>query len=212
MHYNAKITIFAECFEKYQKMKRINLLLALAVIALGFTSCRDSSTDYMMFVGTWGLDHLQYYNVDYAGNPITGTETDYDFTPGDPDGGIDLVFRNDKTGEMRDRSRDIIYIKDSSTGEVIDSIICPDTTLVTCFTYNYHKGEPLYMNMESAIIFKMQIEELGSDNFTYINQYNSQIAEKAWMVRINDDANKERTSFTKPVNRVSRPGSLMSNY
>lgn len=197
--------------KKFKKMKRINLLLVLAIMALGFTSCGDS-TDYMVFVGTWGLDRLQYYNIDYAGNYIAGTEIEYDFTPGDPDNGIDLIFRNDKTGEMRDRSRDFIFLYDSSTGEVVDTIICPDTTIVTQFTYNYHKGEPLYMNMETAIIFKMQIEELGNDNFTYLNQYDPVTVEKAWMVRLNDHANKDRSSFTKPVNRVGRPGSLMSNF
>ena len=189
-------------------MKGLKLILALTIVALGLSSCKDND-DYLVFVGTWGVEEIQYYNTGYYGNPIENTIITYRFTPGDPNDGIDLIYRSDRTGEMRDRSRDTLFVDN-------DTIICPDTTLVTKFTYSYHKDDgTLYMNMEVAhpFTYQMQIPEITENSFTYINEYDNNYVEKAWMRRISDSAKaREATRGSKPVYRPRRPGSLLSNY
>ena len=189
-------------------MKGLKLLLALSVIAIGFSSCKDND-DYMVFVGTWGVELIQYYNTDYYGNPIENTISTYNFTPGDPKNGIDLVFRADRTGEMRDRSRDTLYLTDSTY------ILCPDTTFITNFTYSYHKDDAtLYMNMEvlHPYTYQMKIPEISNTEFTYINEYDNNYVEKAWLKRISDSKATEATRGSKPVYRPRREGSLLSNF
>lgn len=188
-------------------MKRIKLFLALAVIALSMASCGDTD-DYMAFVGTWGVEEIEYYNIDYWGNPIQNTIKKFHFTPGDPQDGIDLIFRADRSGEMRDRSRDTVYITDSTY------ILCPDTTLVTKFTYSYHKDDAtLYMNMQVAhpFTYQMNIPEFTDNSFVYINEYDNDYVEKAWLKRISDAEGSKSTRGSKPVYRPRMKGSLLSN-
>lgn len=195
-------------------MKRYKLFLALVVVALSFASCKDKekeeTDDYMAFVGVWGVQQIDYYNIDYWGNPIENTRETYYFTPGDPNNGIDLVFRNDRSGEMRDRSRDTLYINDSTI------IICPDTTLVTRFTYSYHTDDSkLYMNMEvlHPFTYQLQITSLNSNSFTYTNEYDKDYVEEALLIRISDNAKGERNDKTlKSAIRPRRKGSLLSGY
>lgn len=190
-------------------MKRLALIFALATIMFGFASCGGDTDDYMVFVGTWGVEQIDYYNTDYAGNPIPGSVETYLFTPGDPQNGIDLVFRSDRSGEMRDRSRDTIPTSDTSY------IVNPDTTLVTTFTYSYHKDDALlYMNMEVAhpFTYMMKIPDINEKTFTYINEYDNNYVEKAKMVRISDNAKGEKANRVKPVYRPRHKGSLLSNY
>lgn len=187
-------------------MKGLKLVLALVIITLGLSSC--GKDDYMEFVGTWGVELIQYYNTDYNGNPISSTIVSYNFTPGDPKNGIDLVFRSDRTGEMRDRSRDTLFIDN-------DTILCPDTTLITTFTYSYHKDDAtLYMNMEVThpFTYQMTIPEKNANSFTYINEYDNNYVEKAYLKRIGDAKGSEPTRSSKPVYRPRREGSLLSNY
>lgn len=187
-------------------MKGIKLVLVLAMITLGLASC---SKDYTMFIGTWGVEDIEYYNTDYWGNPIENTIKKYHFTPGDPKDGIDLVFRADRSGEMRDRSRDTIYLTDSTY------IYCPDTTLVTKFTYSYHKDDAtLYMNMEvlHPFTYQMKIPEISSNNFVYVNEYDNNYVEKAWLKRIGDAKANTPTRGSKPVYRPRMKGSLLSDY
>lgn len=186
-------------------MKSIKLALVLAIIALGFASC---SKDYMTFVGTWGVEDIEYYNIDFYGNPITNSIKKYHFTPGDPNDGIDLIFRADRTGEMRDRSRDTLYLTDSTY------ILCPDTTLVTKFTYSYHKDDAtLYMNMKVAhpFTYEMSILDLTDNSFVYVNEYDENYVEKAWMKRIGDAKASTPSRKSKPVSRPRMKGSLLSN-
>ena len=183
-------------------------------MVLGWTSC-ENSNDYKAFVGTWGAKRIDYYNIDYAGQPIESTIETYYFTPGDPDNGIDLIFRNDRTGEMRDRSRDTLYIPVYENNIPVDTtvIICPDTTLVTTFTYSYHKDDNLlYMNMEveNPFTYRMQIELLTDESFVYINEYKLNEVEKAQLIRLSNDTRATRSST--PVRVPHKPGSIFGNY
>ena len=119
-------------------MKRLSLFAVLLTVVISLASCNHEGHSYEDFVGTWGVEHIEYYTIDYAGNPISNTITSMDFTLGDPKDGIDLVFRADKKGEMRDRSRDTIYDLISNDPEpVYDTIYAPDTTLITKFSYSF---------------------------------------------------------------------------
>ena len=116
-------------------MKKATLITLCAIAAVMFTSC--GKIDTKGFIGTWGVEKIEYYNVDYAGNPIAASMSTFDLVPGDQQSGIDLIFREDMTGEMRDRSQDTLKLDyDEETGEYETIIICPDTTLVTKFTYS----------------------------------------------------------------------------
>ena len=217
-------------------MKRILLFFIALSMILGWTSCH---ADYEAFVGTWGVDRIDYYNIDYAGEPIAATIQTYYFTPGDPDNGIDLIFRNDRTGEMRDRSRDTVYITVYNENNVaIDTIVhpCPDTTVVTSFTYSYHDDDALlYMNMEALMRFyqrktvndtpqdnfveierrytyQMHIEMLTDDSFIYVNEYDKDYVEKARLIRTSNKPAAKATRSSKSSSRPVRCGSLLSNH
>ena len=191
-------------------MKKITLLTLCAIAAVMFTSCGKNS--YKSFVGTWGVEKIEYYKIDYAGNPISSTIETYNFVPGDEDNGIDLVFREDKTGEMRDRSQDTIYVKDYNVDPpvVIDTIICPDTTLVTKFSYSYDKSSSvLYMDMEYVHTYHMHILNLDNDSFIYENEYGKDYVEKAYLKRISKSAtlSTNRNTVIKP----NKPGSILGD-
>ena len=196
-------------------MKRIILFVTALVMVLGWTSC--GKKDYMAFVGTWGVERIDYYNTDFYGQPIENTLDTYTFTPGDAHNGIDLVFRDDRTGEMRDRSRDTLYIPVyDDDNNIIDTTIlaCPDTTLITKFTYSYHDDDAtLYLNMqtERPFTYNMQIELLNDKNFIYVSEYDKNYVEKAWLVRISDET-RSVTKSSKSSNRQRHFGSMFSNY
>lgn len=189
-------------------MKKVTLFTLCAIAAVMFTSCGKNS--YKSFVGTWGVEKIEYYNIDYAGNPISSTIETYNFVPGDENNGIDLIFREDKTGEMRDRSQDTIYVKDYNVDPpvVTDTIICPDTTLVTKFTYSYDKSSSvLYMDMEYVHTYRMHIMNLESNSFIYENEYGKDYVEKAYLKRISNTAplSTNRNATIKP----NKPGSIL---
>ena len=52
-------------------MKKLTLFATLAILAVMFASCKK--VDYNAFVGTWGVEKIEYYNIDYAGNPIAAS-------------------------------------------------------------------------------------------------------------------------------------------
>ena len=196
-------------------MKRILLFFAVLVTVLGLNSCGNKD-DYKAFVGTWGVDRIDYYNIDYAGDPIPASFETYTFTPGDPDNGIDLVFREDRTGEMRDRSRDSLAVPVYEGNEIVDTaiIICPDTTLITRFTYSYHDDDALlYMNMEveHPFTYKMRIELLTDESFIYVNQYKKYTVEKARLIRLSNDV-PDKGKAPKPTCIPHKPGSMFGNY
>ena len=191
-------------------MKKITLLALFAIVAMQLTSC--GKLNEKAFVGTWGVEKIEYYNIDYAGNPIASSMETYDMVPGDSQSGIDLIFREDKTGEMRDRSRDTIktdWNEETHSYETI--IICPDTTIVSKFTYSVDKRSSiLYMNMESPVhTYKMNIVNMDKDSFIYENEYGTNYVEKAYMKRLSNSAVKSATRGSQPT-RPYREGSFLS--
>ena len=183
-------------------MKKVTLLTMMAIAALLFTSC--SKTDYKSFVGKWGVEKIEYYNIDYAGNPIAASLETFTFDPNDVDNGIQLIFRADKTVEMRDSAIDSL---------LVDSVYihCPDTVVVTNFTYSYDKkDQSLYMNMSnSARPFRLQIENLTSDSFTYENEYGIDYMEKAYLKRISKTT--KSASRNVPAHPHKGPGALFGD-
>ena len=74
----------------------------MAIMAVLFVSCgkdidEDETVSYKNFIGTWGVEKIEYYNIDYYGNPIAGSMESYNYNPDDPDNTIQLIFRDDKT-------------------------------------------------------------------------------------------------------------------
>lgn len=217
-------------------MKRILLFFIGLSMILGWTSCRHD--DYQAFVGTWGVERIDYYNIDYAGQPIAGSMQTYYFTPDDTENGIQLIFRDDRSGEMRDHSRDTVYIPVYEGNEIVDTIVhsCIDTTIVTKFTYSYHNDDAfLYMNMESTVryydrtttndtfqdkleeylrqyTYKMQIELLTDQSFVYVNEYDKDYVEKARLVRTSNEAPAKAARSSKPVRVPYKPGSMFGSY
>ena len=183
-------------------MKKVTLLTMMAMMAMLFASC--SKTDFKSFIGTWGVEKIEYYNIDYAGNPIAASLETFTFDPNDADNGIQLTFRADKTGEMRDSAIDSL---------LVDSVYihCPDTVLVTKFTYSYDKSDKsLYMNMDnSARPFRLQIENLTSDSFTYENEYGTDYMEKAYLKRISKST--KSASRNMPAHPHKGPGALFGD-
>ena len=193
-------------------MKKLKVFSAMAMLVVVLASC--SKYDTSSFVGTWGVQRIDYYYIDYAGNPIDYTTNTYNFIPGDMENGIDLVFRDDQSGEMRDRSRDTLFlpVMEADTVNHYDTIVCPDTTLVTRFTYSYDSENSwLYMNIQASTpyTYHMTVKFTDADNFIYENNYASYKVEKAWMVRYSKET---RGTKSKPVAMPRHPGSLLSNY
>ena len=183
-------------------MKKSGIFALCALAALLFASC--NKTDYTAFVGTWGVEKIDYYNIDYAGNPIAATIVSYQFDPNDPDNGIRLVFREDKTGEMLDSAVDTVWI-DYEEGEYV---VNPDTTLVTHFTYSYDdRDRTLYMNMEYVRTYQMRISNLTADSFVYENEYIQNYVEKASLKRISNTPSAK--SGTRKVVHPHKPGSFL---
>ena len=192
-------------------MKKLTFVLALAIVVFCLASC--SKVSNKSFVGTWGVERIDYYNIDYAGNPIEATVKTYEFTPGDPKSGIDLVFRDDRTGEMRDRSRDTLYIDHVNGNDTVtEVIICPDTTLVTKFSYSFDASESiLFMTMENMRIFGLRIENFEKDSFIYFNEYDEDYVEKAYMRRVSKET-RSSGSKSKPTFVPRHKGSILSDY
>ena len=181
----------------------------VAFAALLFTSC--GKYEYSQLVGTWGTEKIEYYNIDYAGNPIPGSLVVYEYDYDDPDNSIQLVFKNDKSGEMRDSAIDTIYLYNEETGSYDIPIYCPDTTIVTTFTCSYDKNDQsLYMNMaDSPRPYRVVVTELTKETFVYENEYGTDYVEKAYMKRISKTPTKSAGRSNKVVRHPhNRPGSI----
>ena len=180
-------------------MKKLSLFATMAIFVLAFSSC--GKNDYKSFVGTWGVEKIEYYNIDYAGNPIAASLETYTYDPNDINNGIQLYFRDDKTGELHDNAVDTIWTNWNEETQTYGSyIVNPDTTLVTTFTYSYDDDEAiLYMNMNyenSLRTFKMSIDDLSSDSFIYENEYSMNYVEKAYLKRLSDKTSKSANRQT----------------
>ena len=188
-------------------MKKTLIITVCAVCAFLFASCGKSYKD---FVGTWGVEKIEYYNIDYAGNPISETVKTFNYDPEAIDDGIQLIFRSDKTGEMRDSDIDSLPRIDGNDTIYIQ---CPDTTLVTKFTYSYdNKDDILYMTMDYARTFRMSISDLTDNSFTYENEYLTSYVEKAYLKRLNNSSSKadNKAAGKKKPARPAKPGSFLS--
>ena len=194
-------------------MKKIGIITLCAVCAFLFASC---SKDYKSFVGTWGVEKIEYYNIDYAGNPIPATIQTLVYDPEDIDNGIQLVFRENKTGEMRDNDIDTVWIWNEEIQDYDSYIYNPDTTMEYNFTYSYDKGESmLYMNMNYTYpyaytrVFMMKVSDLTDNSFNYENEYWSDYVERAYLKRLSGTPSK--SSSRNKSQRLHKPGSLLSD-
>lgn len=148
----------------------------------------------MPFVGTWGVERIDYYNIDYAGNPILASMVTYEYNVFDMDNNIRLVFREDKTGEMLDSAIDSLIVGYDSNEEPI-FIYCPDTVVVNSFTYLFDEADSvLYMNMEYGRTFRLEIIDWTEESFIYENNYDQNYMEKAYLKRLS----YQPTSSAKP--------------
>ena len=157
------------------------------------------------FFGIWGVEQLDYYNVDYAGNPIAVSLETFNFDPYDIDNGIHMVFREDRSGEIRDSSIDTIWMDENY-------IVCPDTVMVTRYTYSFDfETSVLYVNMENGRTFTLQIVEQSTDAFVYENRYAQDYVEKAYLRRISSVPDKSKpTSFINQAKSYKyKEGSLL---
>ena len=188
-------------------MKKLTFFVAMAFAALIFTSC--NKTNYKSFVGTWGVEKIEYYNVDYAGNPIAASMETYTYDPNDTGNGIHLVFRENKTGEMRDSAIDTVWTDWNEETSTYDSYIYnPDTVLVYTFTYSYDKSESaLFMKVKYTYpydylrVFMMKVSDVTNDSFIYENEYDDNYVERAYLKRVSDIASKATRQTPKHPNK-----------
>lgn len=189
-------------------MKKLFIFTALVILAVVLASC--GKDNYKLLIGTWGVERIDYYELDFQGNPIEASVETYYFTPGDMEDGFDLVFREDKTGEMRDRFHDTLKLDwNEITGVYETIIVCPDTTLVTTFTYSFI-DELLKLNMEveKPFSYLMTVSFIDDNTFIYENEYDVRLVEKARMVRYSTETRGGKSpKMIKP-----HPKSLFSNY
>lgn len=198
-------------------MKQIKLLAACAVFTMLLASCNKDKDAYKSFVGTWGVEKIEYYNIDYAGNPISGSIETYNYDPNNLDDGIQLIFRDDKTGEMRDNNIDTVWHWNYETHSYDSTYtVNPDTTIVSTFTYSYDsKASSLYMNIKYtypytyARTYMMKVNNLTSNSFCYENEYNTDYVERAYLKRLSSTPSKA-ASRNKTV-RPYKPGSLLGD-
>ena len=170
--------------------------------ALIFTSC--NKTNYKSFVGTWGVEKIEYYNIDFAGNPIAASMEAYTYDPNDTTNGIHLVFREDKTGEMRDSAIDSVWIWNEETQNYDSSIYNPDTVMVYTFTYSYDNSESaLYMRVkytypyEYLRTFMMKVSDVTDNSFIYENEYDNNFVERAYLKRVSNTTSKSTRQTPK---------------
>ena len=195
-------------------MKKVKLVMICLALGMIFVSCKKDSDDSAitlkdnLFWGSWGIEKIEYYNIDYAGNPIEASMETFNMIPGDPQSGIDLIFRQNKTGEMRDRSQDTIYTDwNPETQQYETMIVCPDTTLVNTFTYLVDgEDSTLYLNMDYARTFMMHIQEITDSTFIYTNEYDVDYVERAYLKRL---SNAKAAPSKQNVKRPNKPGAFL---
>ena len=200
-------------------MRRLTLWATLAMMAVLFVSCGkdDETVSYKSFIGTWGVEKIDYYNIDYAGNPIAASLESYTYNPDDPNNTIQLVFRDNKTGEMRDGAIDTLWLDyNEETGTYETVIPAPDTILVNTFTYSYDVNESaLYMNMKYTYpyvysrTFMVKVSDLTDQSFSYENEYDIDYVEKAYLKRVSNTTSKGASC--QPAKHPRKHGSLLGD-
>ena len=193
-------------------MKKLTFVVTMAFIALFFASC--NKIDYTRFIGTWGVEKIEYYNIDFAGNPIAGSLETFTFDPNDIDNGIQLVFKENKTGEMRDSAIDSLGVEWDEEAQAYDHYIyCPDTVLVYPFTYSYDKSDRiLYMVVDYGSRIKtasMYIYNQSDNSFVYENQYEKDYVERAYLKRLSKTTSK--SASREEIKHPHKCGSLLGD-
>lgn len=189
-------------------MKKHVTIIAFMALLLGMMSCGKDETS--LLIGTWGVERIEYYYIDYYGQPIASTLKVYEYTPGDTENGIEMAFFENKRGEWRDHDVDTFLVQVSINPVAYDTIINPDTTVVIPFKYSFDKDlNTLTIKTSDAETYMLDVEALTQGTFVYINQYKTDYVERSVLKRID---NKEKVkSSGKPTSRAPRPeGSMYS--
>lgn len=136
------------------------------------------TTPEASFFGVWGVERIDYYSVDYAGNPIVSTMETFTYDPNSADNGVQMVFRDDKSGEIRDSTVDTIWIGN-------DYVITLDTTMVTRYNYSFDfENSILYLGLEHGRTIALHIMEQSAESFVYEHEYAQDYIEKAYLRRV----------------------------
>lgn len=173
-----------------------------------------------LFLGVWGVEKIEYYNTDYAGNPIAGSMIAYTYEPNSIDNGIQMYFREDNSGEMRDSAIDELWLDWNEETESYEThIVCPDTVLVKPFTYTYDESENvLYLTLTNdgnVQSYTLKISDLSNELFVYENvyghdDYGNGFVEKAYLRRVNIAAMKSTGRIMLP-HPHKKQGSLLGD-
>ena len=166
-------------------MKTKNILfVALLVLLTVLASCKkdhiiptgevfnadDLDANDFEIVGTWGVEKIDYYDIDNAGNPIASTLQSHEYDPNDIDNGIQMVFREDNTGELYDKTS-------------------VDSTKVNPFAYTY-VNDTLFLEIDygtDTSTYSCIIVEKTNDSFIYENEYFLNHVEKAYLKRLSHE-------------------------
>lgn len=161
-----------------------------------------------LFLGVWGVEKIEYYNTDYVGNPIAASMSTYLYEPNSTDNGIQMYFREDNSGEMRDSAIDELWLDWNEETESYEThIVCPDTVLVKPFTYTYDESENvLYLTLNydgNVQSYTLKISDLSNELFVYENvyghdDYGNGFVEKAYLRRVNIAAMKSTGRIMLP--------------
>ena len=145
------------------------------------------------FVGVWGVEQLDYYNTDYMGEPIPETLVTYYYVPGDPNDGIDMIFREDQTGEIIDRTSDSLSVR--------------------TLAYSFYENDSvlnIVVQTPSYHAYLLNISEMTDDSFVYINEYADNYIEKAYLKRLSNVPEKSKSTNTVVSDKPSKKGSLFN--
>ena len=141
---------------------------------------------YQSFVGTWGVEKVEYYQTDNAGNLIANTMEIFNYDPNDIGDGIQLVFREDNTGEKREHI-DTLYVGGQA-------IVPPDTLIVSQFTYSFDTNQVLLIiNLEGGPTFMLKTIEFTLNSFVYECEYATNHIEKAYLRKLSDVPDKSNS-------------------
>ena len=187
-------------------MKKVSIITLCVLCAAFFASCNKIS--YNNFVGTWGVEKIEYYNIDYAGNPIPATMQTYTYNPDDIGHGIQLVFFEDQNGEMRDNDVDSVQVVQ---GNDTVYVYCPDTTIVTKFVCSFDKrSSTLYMTTEKdPRPYSLDIHNMTNNSFIYESEYWGDYVERAYLKRLSNSTSKETASRSQSSTRPNKPGAFL---
>lgn len=188
-------------------MKKLTSIVIAMTLILGVVSCKKNEASKI--VGVWGVERIEYYIADYYGQPIENTFSSSEYTPGDLDNGIELVFMENKKGEWRDHDVDTIFEQISIDPVAYDTIINPDTTLITPFSYSVDEDIPaVYVKTNKMETYMLEIEQLDDNTFIYRNEYGENIVERAIMKRL---PGKSVSTRGQRKSQYRLPGSFFSH-